>query len=290
MKAVRLTSAIAAVAAVVYCWGCGEDSSTRVLPQSAELPSSPQPPGAAAGLVCTPTPPALYGITVKVLAYPGNVKRLGAEPLVWNVDRYCERVGFGNWRFCPTRPEGDPQKAACDGLATGRAADTGLWGPTWTWDDQPCDSTWSGCGHDPSDPFTVSVLDAGLFTACAASDVTVVPGGSRCGELAIHRTPPRTPNFGVDTGKKVLFWDEVPDASSYAVYLKMVPGDLGTQPPGACGHEWDQAIPVAKPPFSIAAWNKCHTSYFFSIAARNDAGESKLGGCGGYQPNLGCEP
>ena len=106
-----------------------------------------------------PTPPGLYGMKVSVQVDSGFRKLVDSRPVVENVGRgnptesYCGKVGF-DWRaqFCDTRPEGNPQRPACDALVTGRATDTGRYGPTWEWDDRPCQPEESGRGRRMREP------------------------------------------------------------------------------------------------------------------------------------------
>jgi hypothetical protein len=116
---------------------------------------------------------------------------MDSQPVVANVDHYCARVGFGDWRYCETRLEDDPQRQACDYLMTGRAKDTGRWGPTWTVDGMPCDGTHQ-CANNEDNQFKALAKDDGLFQACASDLVPVYQGGalgepgSRCGEVWVE--------------------------------------------------------------------------------------------------------
>jgi hypothetical protein len=134
-----------------------------------------------AGMVCDPTPPPLYGLRLKM----HNARTMDSRPQVINVNNFCEQAGFDpGSKFCYTRPEGDPQATACDYLAVGRAADTGRWGPTWSWNGQPCSPN-GGCTNDPNNQFLVIVRANGEFLACVAPEVPLstdpARSGSRCG-------------------------------------------------------------------------------------------------------------
>jgi len=134
-------------------------------------------------MVCDPTPPPLYGIIVKVHAGTADRAVLDSKPIVINVDNYCERVTGIGGKFCDTRLEGNDQRVACDYLAIGKARDTGRWGPTWSFNDQPCDgANFGSCANHQSEQFLAVAKADGKFEACAADDVRVWPdGGSRCG-------------------------------------------------------------------------------------------------------------
>ena len=140
----RLQGALAALLLTLpSCGGGGGSNPTPVVtPTPAPTPTATPTPtsGLPAGMVCDPTPPPLYGITVKVHLDSGALRKtLDSRPRVINIDGYCGKAGFGTSdKFCWTRPEGDPQAEACDYLAVGRASDTGRWGPTWFWESKAC--------------------------------------------------------------------------------------------------------------------------------------------------------
>jgi hypothetical protein len=204
MNARKLILVVLCVGAGLELARCGSSAST---PTSAPTPivtipqpsptaspspsptSSPTPGGSSglpAGMVCSPTPPPLYRMHVKVHS-KDNLGRLvlDSKPLVMNVNGYCDRVGFGDWKFCDTRPEGDPQRVACDYLVTGRAQDTGRWGPTWYYGDQLCSSVTGSCNTHPSEQFMAIAKASGTYAACAAESWPVAANGMRCAEIAV---------------------------------------------------------------------------------------------------------
>jgi hypothetical protein len=123
---------------------------------------------------------------LKVHSTDGGRVVLDSKPIVANVDDYCDRVGFGDWKFCDTRPEGHPQRAACDYMATGRAEDTGRWGPTWFYGNDLCSLQPEKCANHPSEQFMSVARANGTFEACAAETTLVAPGGTRCGTLELE--------------------------------------------------------------------------------------------------------
>jgi hypothetical protein len=138
-------------------------------------------------MTCNPTPPPLYGMKVKIHDDSPTRKILDSKPLVVNVDGYCARVGSGgdSVKFCDTRPEGDLQRVACDYLATGQASN-GRWGPTWTWNDKPCDGeNFTSCANQQDNQFMAIAKDSGTYVACAAADRPVGADGGRCGGIEI---------------------------------------------------------------------------------------------------------
>jgi hypothetical protein len=133
-------------------------------------------------MTCNPTPPPLLRMQLKVHSNDGGRIVIDSKPLVVNVDHYCDRVGFGDWKFCDTRPEGDPQRVACDYMATGISKDTGRWGPTWYSGNEPC-STSPNCSNHQDNQFMAIAKASGTFEACAADNVPVAD--SRCGGIDI---------------------------------------------------------------------------------------------------------
>ena len=186
---------LASTAVLAGLVGCGGSDSPTTTPTPAPTavptptpsptpnPAPPLPPG----MTCSPTPPPLYGITVKVqqVTAGGGRKTLDSRPLVINMNGYCESVGFSGY-FCFTRREDDPQAVACDYMAVGQASDTGRWGPTWTADGRACTADDAqGCRNHPDNQFLVIAKGEGLFSACAAPYIPLstdpVRPGSRCG-------------------------------------------------------------------------------------------------------------
>jgi hypothetical protein len=186
-RAAFLVLALAALGALVACGG-GSDTPTNpptARPTVVPTPTPVPTPSLPAGMTCSPTPPPLYGINVKVQVGTKGRKTLDSRPQVINVNGYCESVGFGGF-FCYTRREDDPQSQACDYMAMGQASDTGRWGPTWTADGKPCNPTdVPGCENHPANQFLVIAKGEGLFSACAADYIPLSTDptrpGSRCG-------------------------------------------------------------------------------------------------------------
>ena len=190
-----LLSLVSAAGLAIALSSCGSDGNTG--PNPAPTPTAPpitQPtptPTPDWRAQCgEPTPPPLYGIQVQVQIDQGFRKLVDSKPSVENVGRgnptesYCGKVGF-DWRqpYCDTRPEGHPQRLACDALVMGRASDTGRYGPTWTKDGRPCvepgSETDPGCTNHNQNQFLVISRGPGSLNACASSEWPAT--GSRCG-------------------------------------------------------------------------------------------------------------
>ncbi len=178
----RLTLCAAFGLALVSCGS--QESPTGVRPSAVPSPSaSPTATSSSsslpAGMVCDPTPPPLLRLTIKIHAQEGNRTILDSKPLVPNIDNYCDRVGFGNWKFCDTRPEGHPQRAACDYLVTGKA-ENGRWGPTWFLGMDNCGAKPEECADHPTEQFMTIAKKKGTYEACANEHVEVASNGERC--------------------------------------------------------------------------------------------------------------
>jgi hypothetical protein len=126
-----------------------------------------------------PAPPALSRINVRVHTSNSDRVMLDSTPLVGPDVLYCQQIGYTDGRaFCPVRPDGHPERLACEAARIGTAADTGRVGPTWSADGRRCDGTGDpSCVNHSSNQFLVFVSGAGTFRACAA--------GGLCGELTL---------------------------------------------------------------------------------------------------------
>ncbi len=174
---------------MVHCGGSSPSQPQQPVTPTTTTTTTTQPAGIVlpAVMICDPTPPPLYGISVKVWE-PSIPTRwiIDTNAQVINVDHYCGRTGQPDNTFCLTRPEGDPQRVACDYLAVGQAADTGRWGPSWLFDGKPCDMpghpTGAPCANDPNNQFRAIAKGSGNFQACASPLARVdQTQGSRCG-------------------------------------------------------------------------------------------------------------
>lgn len=211
----RLISSIAATSLAVAlssCGGGGEPAATRPqpLPNAASLiPQAPAPqptptptPGTApedpapwpaipggggsgggggtAESCGDPQPPAIARLRVSVHSSNGERMTLDSTPLVGPDIEYCRLIGYTDGRsFCPVRPEGHPEREACEAARVGRATDTGRIGPTWSVDSHPCDGGGdaASCENHPDNQFLAYGWGRGTFRACVASGA--------CGELTV---------------------------------------------------------------------------------------------------------
>jgi hypothetical protein len=188
-KGVITVLAALALTALVSCSGSSNPAQPVPAPTPTPTPAPTPIPTLAsqlpAGMVCDPTPPPVYGLTLKM----HNARTMDSRPQVINMNNFCGRAGFDpGAKFCFTRREGDPQSTACDYLAVGKAADTGRWGPTWSVDSRPCSPN-GACTNHPDNQFLVIVNGNGQYRACLAPEVPLSTDparpGSRCGHCRV---------------------------------------------------------------------------------------------------------
>ncbi len=136
----------------------------------------------ASGSCGAPSPPPLGRIQVGVLIVGAGRLILDSTPLVGPDAGYCQQIGFTDGRqFCPVRPEGNPERFACEAMIIGTASDTGRIGPTWSANGAACVGGAGNlpyCNNHPDNQFLVYAVGAGTFRACATNGV--------CGALAIQ--------------------------------------------------------------------------------------------------------
>ncbi len=192
-------SAIAAVAAATFLIGC--HTITEELPTQPSgsptasvlkipIPAIPTPtpvptpvptpkPTPTPGPTPSPTPTPVNGCSppLPVLAKI-NVKIHLRGPAHWTLDStplvhdraYCAEVGFTDGRTdCAVRPEGNPERSACEEYAVGRADDTDRPGPTWYRDGKLCDN--DKCTNHPDNQYLLWVMSAGTYQACAQNGI-----------------------------------------------------------------------------------------------------------------------
>ena len=147
-------------------------------PTSEATPQPSPTPGSNEGFgACgSPLPPALSALNVKVHIRGADGWTLDSTPLVGPDAAYCAKIGFTDGRsMCPVRPEGNPERTACELYVTGRATDTGRPGPTWTVGGRFCTGRASGCENSGDNQYQLRVFQGGVFKACGRNGV--------CGEV-----------------------------------------------------------------------------------------------------------
>jgi hypothetical protein len=144
------------------------------------FPAIPGGEGDVAASCGEPEPPPVSRINVKLHGQQSDRALLDATPLVGPDAGYCRQIGFTDGRsFCPVRPEGHPERQACEAARVGTATDTGRPGPTWSANGRPCNGPDGGpsCLNHPGNQYLAYAYGAGRFRACAASGA--------CGEISL---------------------------------------------------------------------------------------------------------
>jgi len=152
-------------------------------PDDATIPARPGHPGGGSGSdgCGAPAPPPLARMNVNVQNQSADRALLDATPLVGPDASYCRQIGFTDGRsLCPVRPDGHPQRVACETVLVGVATDTGRAGPTWSADGKACNGPDGGasCLNHPDNQYLAFAFGSGVFRACAASGL--------CGEITLH--------------------------------------------------------------------------------------------------------
>lgn len=131
-----------------------------------------------AGSGCSrPYPPPVTRFNCKVHLHGIEFDTLDSTPIVGPDVAYCAAIGYTDGRsLCPVRPEGAPDRLACETWRVGIAADTGRAGPTWTkGDGSYCTGPDGGCQNSPDNQFQLWVYTSGKYRVAAANgaDCTV---------------------------------------------------------------------------------------------------------------------
>ena len=133
--------------------------------------SSDAPPiGSGCG---RPYPPVVTRFNCKV-HLKGEVYTLDSTPIVGPDVGYCASIGYTDGRsLCPVRPEGAPDRVACENWRVGKARDTGRYGPTWTKaDGSYCTGPESGCENHPDTQYQLWTYRSGSYTVTAENGAT----------------------------------------------------------------------------------------------------------------------
>ena len=138
-------------------------------PTPTPTPTPNPTPTPSAGACGDPLPPGIARMNTKIHIRGPNHWTLDTTPLVRDRD-YCRTVGFTDGRGeCAVRPEGSPDRTACEEYAVGHADDTGRAGPTWYRNGKLCDGT--DCENHPDNQYLLWANVAGHYEACSKDDV-----------------------------------------------------------------------------------------------------------------------
>jgi hypothetical protein len=119
-----------------------------------------------------PLPPGIGKMNTKIHLKGPNRWLLDTTPLVGPNPAYCTKIGLAGRTYCPVRPEGAPDREACEAYAVGLARDTGRPGPTWYRDGkQLCTGEASGCENVDVNQYQLWVWVSGRYDACTQDNV-----------------------------------------------------------------------------------------------------------------------
>lgn len=145
-------------------------------PEPTEEPETP-PAGSGCG---EPVPPQISRMKVTTHVRGDRFWTLDSTPLVGPDAGYCATIGFTDGREnCPVRPEGHPEREACEAWAVGAAVDTGRPGPTWRRNGSLCTGSASGCENHSENQYLLKAYLAGVYEACTRDGL--------CGEHVVDR-------------------------------------------------------------------------------------------------------
>ena len=171
----RILVAVAFTLILPACGG-GSGSAPTTLPTPTPEPTptpTPTPANLLPETYCVPAPPPLHNLRVKVHLDMGSKKILDSRALVQSAS-YCAALGYAG-DICVVRDENDPQAVSCNNLVMGKEKDTGRYGPTWSWNGQPCrpvnEGGGEGCRNHEKNQFLVEAFGPGDYLACGENGV-----------------------------------------------------------------------------------------------------------------------
>jgi hypothetical protein len=141
----------------------------------AERSGDAPPVGSGCG---RPYPPPVTRFNCKVHIKGPEYYTLDSTPIVGHDAQYCASIGYTDGRsLCPIRPEGAPDREACENWRVGKAQDTGRWGPTWRKADGSfCTGPASGCQNHPDRQYQLWTFVSGRYTVSAENGASCTVG------------------------------------------------------------------------------------------------------------------
>jgi hypothetical protein len=158
------------------------------LPTPKPTPTPRPTPTPSPGPTPTPPPkgqcgdplPTVSRMNCKVHLKGSNRWTLDSTPIVGPDREYCRKVGFTDGRsYCAVRPEGAPDREACETYAIGKAKDTGRPGPTWYRNGKLCTGEASGCENHDENQYLLYAYAGGVYEPCTKDDV--------CGQVDVDK-------------------------------------------------------------------------------------------------------
>ena len=116
-----------------------------------------------------PYPPPVTRFNCKLHIKSPEYYTLDSTPIVGHDAEYCAAIGYTDGRsLCPVRPEGAPDREACENWRVGKAQDTGRPGPTWRKADGSfCTGPASGCQNQPDRQYQLWTYVSGTYVVSA---------------------------------------------------------------------------------------------------------------------------
>jgi len=141
----------------------------------AERSGDAPPVGSGCG---RPYPPPVTRFNCKVHIKGPEYYTLDSTPIVGHDAQYCASIGYTDGRsLCPIRPEGAPDREACENWRVGKAQDTGRPGPTWRKADGSfCTGPESGCQNHPNTQYSLWTFVSGTYTVSAENGASCSVG------------------------------------------------------------------------------------------------------------------
>jgi hypothetical protein len=192
---VASAAAVASLSLVVVACGTSPSSPT---PSATPIPTptpaataTPDPNVPPAGSGCgQPYPPMITRFQAKIHQKDKDFWQIDSTPLVGPNVEYCRAIGFTDWRsICPVRPEGAPDREACELWRIGKAKDTGRNEVTWTFIGKDGRESYCSTTDAPDAPCwryndgehhtQVKAITGGLYRACSEAGA--------CGEVDVDR-------------------------------------------------------------------------------------------------------
>jgi len=142
--------------------GADSGPGTVVWSPGASMPTyaAPDAPTPVAGCPVPVTPKVVrWGLTYRNRWWDCTPNFYGRDTATWTgqpVTGYCVAIGFPDRLFCPARPEGDPDRRACEGVGIGGRADAV---PLWRCENGEPEV-------NPAQPFQAR-CDAGYIEVCS---------------------------------------------------------------------------------------------------------------------------
>jgi hypothetical protein len=147
-------------------------------PAATPAPTPAPTPTPSTGRCGAPVPAPVSRMNVKIHIRGANRYILDSTPLVGPDAAYCAEIGFTDGRlWCPVRPEGAPDREACEEYVMGFAKDSKRQGPTWYLNGELCTAT--KCENHEDNQYLLYAYAGGRYEACAKNDV--------CGAVDVGR-------------------------------------------------------------------------------------------------------